>query len=167
MTSTDDIIAMILDSEGAEYTDDPDDRGGPTKFGITQGRLSDYRGHDCSPDDVRDLTVEEATQIYDSEYIVKPGFLKITNDALRAFLVDWGVNSGTGTAIKAVQRRTGCAADGALGPRTAAAINAADASALLGQLIDDREAFYRSIVARDPSQRRFLAGWLARNNRFR
>ena len=37
---------------------------------------------------------------------------------------------------------------------------------LLAALIEERRNFYHAIVARDPSQRAFLDGWLARLSEF-
>ena len=167
----DDIIDEILANEGSEYTDDPGDRGGPTKFGITLATLSEVRGQSqsqsCTADDVKALTESEARAIYRARYIEQPGFGKITDDHLRAFLADWGVNSGPATAIKALQRCIGAEADGILGPLTIFRANNYSPSTVLAHLIDARADFYRAVVAHHPEDARFLAGWLNRNDRFR
>ena len=38
-----DVIADVLRREGSKFTDDPHDRGGPTRFGITVKALCEYR----------------------------------------------------------------------------------------------------------------------------
>jgi len=55
-----DFIPFVLDHEGGTYENDPDDPGGPTKWGI------DHRSH---PDvDIKNLTKDEAVKIYFESY---------------------------------------------------------------------------------------------------
>ena len=164
----DDTISGIISREGSTYTNDPTDRGGPTKFGITIHTLGDYRHDDAvTAEDIMARTETEARAIYQSMYVERPGFTQIKSDNLRAFMVDWGVNSGPSTPIKAAQKRLGITPDGILGPLTAYKINAAIAHSLYDALINDRADFYHAIVQHDPSQQRFLNGWLARTTEFR
>ena len=166
--TTDDIIDAILKREGSTYTNDPIDRGGPTKFGITLRTLAEYHHDDsCTADEVENLTEAEARAIYRELYIDRPGFMLLTGDALRAFLVDFAVNSGARAAVKHLQRRLMIKDDGILGPYTAQKANAANQAVLLAALIGDREQFYRDIVSAKPDQARFLTGWLNRNNSFK
>lgn len=162
-----DIISDIIRREGARFTNDPVDRGGPTKYGITLVALSDYRGHPCTPADVACLSEGEAREIYRTQYVKRPKFDQIANANLRALVVDWGVTSHPRTSAKALQRAVGVTADGSIGPITLAAVNSADPRALFGAVLSAREAFYRSIVDRDPTQSRFLNGWLNRCAEFR
>ena len=164
----DDIIDGIIRREGSTYTNDPADPGGPTKYGITLATLRNYHHDDAvTADEVKALTESEARAIYRSLYIEIPGFGRIKCDNLRAFLVDWGVNSGPRTAIKALQSRLGLQVDGILGTLTAYKANAVAQPGLYDALINDRADFYAAIVAHDPEQAKFLHGWLARNNEFR
>jgi lysozyme family protein len=50
------------------------------------------------------------------------------------------------------------AIDGIIGPKTIAAAQSVSA----GKVIDQREAFLRRIVVRDPSQQVFVKGWMSR-----
>lgn len=162
-----DIISDIIRREGKRFTNDPLDRGGPTKYGITITTLSDYREPPCTPADVACLSEGEAMEIYRAQYIRRPRFDKINDPRLRALVIDWGVNSGPKTAAKALQRAAGVYPDGALGPVSLTAVNGGDASVLFDAVLSAREAFYRSIVSRDPTQSRFLNGWLNRCAEFR
>ena len=66
----------------------------------------------------------------------RPVFNLITDGQIRAFMVDWGVNSGTGTAIRQLQAiLPDCVVDGILGPNTAKLVNDSDPTQLLNQLI--------------------------------
>lgn len=78
-------------------------------------------------------------------------------------IYDWEVNSGEGAPAKASQRIVGVTVDGDIGPKTVAAINAYDPEKFIEQFKAAREAFYRRIVANDPSQEQFLDEWLERN----
>lgn len=166
--TTDDIIDGIIRREGSTYTNRKNDRGGPTRFGVTLATLRDYHHDDAvTAEEVEHLTEAEARAIYKTMYVERPGFDRIATDALRAFLVDWGVTSGPRTAIKHLQRLLGVAEDGILGPYTVRKANAADQRSLYVALIDDRDAFVKAIVAHDASQEENLNGWLNRNHSFR
>ena len=67
------------------------------------------------------------------------------------------------TAVRRVQRIVGAQPDGIIGPKSIAAINIAG-EGLAQDIYDDRHRFYEEIVARRPSQRKFLRGWLNRLN---
>lgn len=116
------IIDEILQREGSIYTDRPSDRGGPTKFGIT---LATLRRHQpgATAGDVQNLSEDQARAIYETDYIVEPGFDRIPSP-LRELLIDFGVTSGPATAIKALQVAVGAEPDGIIGPKTLALLDA-------------------------------------------
>ena len=58
----------------------------------------------------------------------------------------------------------GVQADGIVGPKTLQAVNNADSRTLFDTIKAEREAFLYRIVERDPSQKRFIKGWLNRLN---
>ena len=76
------------------------------------------------------------------------------------------VNVGVGQAAKFLQRALGCKDDGAIGPRTLAALRGAlengFANAIAERLVEQREPFYRRLTSNEASQQRFLEGWLNR-----
>ena len=88
------VIQDIIKREGG-YVDHPNDKGGPTKYGITLKTLAAWRGEVLTgSDDVKALTKEEATRIYREEYSLKPRFSLIENRSLRNLLIDSGVQHG-------------------------------------------------------------------------
>ncbi len=159
----DQIIDDIIQREGG-FTNDPSDKGGATKFGITAATLGSFRGYTlpASAEEVRQMSVSTAREIYRERYIRKPRFHLITDDGLRAQLVDDGVMSGPVAAITSLQLALGVKPDGLLGPVTAAAANAADPATLQRDLAVARALRLARIVQRDPSQSRFIVGWLTR-----
>lgn len=99
-------INAILEREGSIYTDNPNDPGGPTKYGITLATLSAWRKHECSAVDVMNLFHAEAFDIYLDRYFIKPGFSKVVplSGDLAAELTDTGVNCGPAVAAIFLQR---------------------------------------------------------------
>lgn len=160
MDAVDEQISEIIAREGG-YVDHPADRGGPTNFGITQETLSSWRGQRVSASDVQSMTEAEARRIYRKLYFdVYPG---VIDAKVLRFLVDYGVNSGTGRAIKALQTVIGTVPDGAWGPMSKAALAAVpDQSKLYWPLVCERLDFYLRIIGRDPSQAAFATGWANR-----
>lgn len=155
------IIDAILIREGG-FVDHEADKGGPTKYGITQGTLASWRGRQTSAADVQNLTQKEARDIYREEYIVRPGFLSIESEAVRALTVDCAVNHGVKNAVTLLQKAARVFPDGIFGPNTKAAVNRMTAAPLYRRLCAERAKFYGAIVTKNPSQAVFAAGWMNR-----
>lgn len=132
-----DIISNIIAIEGSEYTDDPDDPGGPTKYGVTQAALSEYLGRPAAIIEVQNLSEADARGLYYERYVARPGFGKVAqlSVSIARELVDTGVNLGQAIAAMFLQRvlnafnRGGAdysdiAVDGECGGKTLAAFKA-------------------------------------------
>ena len=128
-------IEKVLAAEG-DYSDHPDDKGGKTRYGITEAvaRQAGYRG------DMRELPLDLAKRIYRFEYweVVKADELPA---GIRWVMFDAAVNSGVGQSIKWLQRALGVVDDGIIGPKTLAAANAQNADALRARLLAQRLRF--------------------------
>jgi lysozyme family protein len=111
-------ISLVLKEEGG-YTNNPADPGGPTNFGITIGDAKHYLEPNADANYMKHMTVEQAIGIYGPKY-----WDKVLGDQLPAgldyTLMDYGVNSGVGRAIKVIQRVVGVTDDGVFGPATLA-----------------------------------------------
>lgn len=158
-------LPFILRWEGG-FVDDPDDRGGRTNKGVTQGVYQAWRADQGLPaQDVRRINDQEVAAIYYERY-----WLTAKCDALRSKLdlaaFDTAVNMGPNRAIKILQEAVGCTADGVFGPATRAACESCDAGEAMINYCDVREGFYRTL-ARRPGQDKFLKGWLNRLNALR
>jgi len=152
------LISTTAQKRAVGYVNDPLDHGGETKFGIAKN---------SSPElDITNLTWEEAKEIYYHRYWLAgacdqlPGPVGILH-------FDGGVNHGIGRAAKFLQRAVGVTDDGIIGPGTLLHVHAFDPIDLCRSICDQREKFYRDIVARKPDQKRFLNGWLRRINEMR
>ncbi len=174
MPDLDSMIDDILRREGG-FVDHPADRGGPTKYGITQATLSRYIGRAALRSEVEGLSEEIAREIYTRNYYIAPRIDRLP-EPIRAFVFDCAVNHGPRQAIRFVQRVCNAAGrtpplsvDGAMGPNTRRGAEWAQAEmgeVFLRALIEERRNFYRRIVELRPSQRVFLAGWMNRADEF-
>ncbi len=172
----DQLIEDVIDREG-DYVNHPADRGGPTRWGITEA-VARRQGY---MDDMRHLPQSDAAAIYKRLYWIAPAFERIAEAApkLAAELFDTGINMGTGTATGFLQRalnalnRNGCdyadlAVDRRIGPATLLALHAffrrrgeAGESVLLKAVEALQGAHYVRLAETRPSQEAFLYGWIA------
>jgi lysozyme family protein len=175
MTALERGLAIIKEHEGG-YSNDPNDPGGPTNFGISlrflreSGNLLADVDHDGDIDaaDIKGLTWELAAALFTSEFWSEYGYERLPADiAIKTF--DLSVNMGPVQAHKILQRA--CRAcgydikdDGALGPITvAAARNILPATVLLAAMRSEAAGFYRLLVSKNVLLGVFINGWLARS----
>ncbi len=168
------LINDIIAKEGG-YVDHPLDRGGPTNFGITQSVLEQYMGHKITEEEVRNLDVNTAKEIYKIYYYMAPHIDRLP-DLIQPVIFDMAVNHGPKRAIKLLQNlinRTHIAyvdVDGENGIETQEA--AREVYDYMGEnfinaLVDERINFYHIIISNNQSQSAFLNGWLKRAESFR
>lgn len=142
---------MILKNEGG-YVNDPNDPGGETNFGICKRSYPNV--------DIKNLTKDGAKAIYKKDYWDKVNGDQINDQNLATSVFDFAVNAGVGTAIKQVQKMLNVTADGVLGPKTMAALNAS--SGLSKSFAKSRVRYYIDIVKSKPTQIEFLTSWMNR-----
>lgn len=101
------IIDGVIQREGG-FVDHPEDKGGPTKFGINAETLGNWRGYGrvATREEVMALEVWEARAIYKARYVLQPGFTaeNVAYEPLRNQLIDFGVNSDPRRAVRWLQR---------------------------------------------------------------
>ncbi len=148
------------ENEGS-YVDNPADPGGPTNFGITLAGLSGWRGHPCSAEDIRLLTLPEARDIYQANYWATVAGAKLPA-GLDLMVFDFGVNHGPGSAVKMLQRLLSVVQDGVPGLETVkhAACQGIVLRARIAALASSQQAFYASL-----KNQTFGKGWAARTTR--
>ena len=140
------------------YVNDPADAGGETKFGISKRANPTVN--------IRSLTWAGAKDIYYHSYWI-PGKCDRLSAPIALIHFDGCVNHGVGTAAKHLQAALGVTADGDIGPKTLTAARTADYTHVCNSIADQRVEFYKRIVARNPSQSRFIKGWLRRISELR
>lgn len=98
---TDKIISDVIKAEGG-YVNHPNDRGGPTMYGVTQAvaRANGYQG------DMMDMPIGIARSIYERRYITEPRFDQVStiSEPIGSELIDTGVNMGPARAAEMLQR---------------------------------------------------------------
>lgn len=172
----DDLIDAVIDREGG-YVHHPADRGGATRFGITEAvaRAHGYTG------DMRHFARPAAVAIYRRRYWTQPAFDRVAERAaaLAAELFDTGVNMGPAVAAGFLQRALNALnrgardypdmlLDGRVGVATLAALDAFLATRGDGGetvLVKAVEALqgerYLTLAENRPANEAFLYGWLA------
>lgn len=174
-TTIDKIIDDVIKAEGG-YSNDPDDAGGETMYGITVAvaRANGYAGP------MRNMPLSVARTIYRKRYVTEPKFDKVAeiDEQIGAELVDTGVNMGPHRAAEFLQRwlngfnDTGSRyqalfVDGRVGNLTLDALS----KFLRWRGLDGRKALFRGlngvqaaryleITEARPTQRKFLFGWV-------
>lgn len=170
--NVEDRISALIRREGG-FVNNPADAGGPTKFGVTQRKLSEALGRPASLEDVRQLTEEQARAIYRADFAAAG--LDVAPEDVQELLLDIHANHGPGNFTRIVQRAVGVKVDGVFGPKTRAALTAADGRRLYRELCAARLEFTGRIITgnlkdddRDgiPDHTEFAAGWLNRQAEF-
>lgn len=169
------IIDDIISREGG-YSNHPSDTGGATMYGITEkvARQYGYQG------EMKNLPRQVAEKIYMDIYWIKPGWDKVAmlSVSIAGELCDTGVNMGTGTAGKFLQRALNALnaggeyysdllIDGRVGETTIAALHAyltrrksGGESVLLKALNCLQGERYISLCEDRVQNEDFLYGWL-------
>ncbi len=155
------VVQSIIDLEGG-YVHHPDDRGGPTKYGVTIDTLSAFRGYGVTPEQVADLTREEAADIYAMRYVYGPGLDAISDPALFEAVVDGAVHSGPKRSIKWLQEALRITADGIIGPVTRDNLIHCRSRLVRARYLAARLRFLGALITEDRSQAAFAKGWLSR-----
>lgn len=174
MLTVDQLIDQVIQREGG-FSDHPADRGGPTKYGITQRTLSQWIGKPASKEQIKNLTRRKAEEIYTDLFFTRPGIFKLP-DPLLPIVFDSAVNHGPARAVRMLQEVindlgfSSIDEDGLIGPDTIDATRQAlakiDENWLIAAYVEQRRLFYKEIVERDPSQQVFLRGWMNRIREF-
>jgi lysozyme family protein len=137
------VMREIFHHEGG-YVDHPADPGGATNRGVTFAVLQSWRGKPITKQDVKDLTEEEAMDIYRMNYW-RPTKCDQLPAGVDLVMMDGSVNSGIGRAPKWIQLAVGVEPDGKIGPMTIAAINNADPIKVIDTALDARLNFLQRL----------------------
>lgn len=168
------VIQDIIQREGG-FVNNPLDRGGPTKYGITLTTLQDWRERYTTEQDVQELTRDEAENIYLKKYYLAPSLGSLP-ETLQPQVLDTAVNSGPVRAVKLLQETVNVlrlgqiAVDGRIGPVTKR--KARQLVQIWGPLSNDALADRRILYLVNSAIRRvanltFLRGWICRALEFK
>ena len=173
----DELIEEVIGREGG-FSDHPADRGGPTRWGVTEAvaRAHGYGGA------MRDFPREEAVAIYRRIYWLRPAFDRVAelSPAIAEELFDTGVNMGPPVAARFLQRALNAlnrgatdypdiVVDGRIGDRTTGALQGfldrrggAGEAVLLKAIEALQGERYIRLAEQRPGNEAFLYGWLAK-----
>lgn len=150
----------ILKSEGG-YVWDKDDAGGETNLGVTKQAWSEYLKRPIKDGEMKALTADTVKPFYKKMYWDKLCCDDLPKGVDYA-VFDFGVNAGTGRASKFLQQAVGAVPDGSIGQATLGKVKAMNPAALLKAFSDQKTSFYKTIVQNNPTQQKFLNGWMNR-----
>jgi len=150
----------VIQSEGG-YVNDPADAGGETNLGVTAGAWGAYLGRPINSGEMQALTKDTVKPFYRQMY-----WDKVKGDDLPAgvdyAVFDFAVNAGISRAAKFLQRSVGAVDDGVIGNGTLGKVAVTNKQRLLAAFADQKQRFYNGLALSNPSQQKFLKGWLAR-----
>lgn len=161
----------ILPNEGG-YANMSYDKGGETYAGIARNYHSYWTGWSYIDSLTKPIKTNSKFSQLDNQ--VKEFYLALWNKNLIGsinsqpvanLLFDYIVHSSS-HAIKAIQRIVGVKDDGVMGILTLKAINNANENFVYKKLLEERESWFNYLVQKDPTQSKFLSGWLYRLQKF-
>jgi len=155
------VLDDIIRREGG-YVDHPQDKGGPTNYGVTQRTLSKWRGEKVTPEDVKKLTPGEAKRIYWNMYMKQFSFA-LNDQRVVDLISDSSVHHGPERTMRWLQRSLGVEADGRAGPQTIDAYRSADPSKVYERMFQQRKQLLDKLGQKQPV---FNAGWQKRLEEF-
>lgn len=139
----DECFRLMLVHEGG-YSNDSRDPGGMTNLGVTAKNWADYTGKPATEAIMRSLKPENVKAFYKARY-----WDKVNGDELPSgvdyAVFDFAVNSGPGRAIKTLQNCVNVVADGVIGPKTMAAIEAENPRTIVQDVCQARLDFLQSL----------------------
>tara|TARA_B100000315_G_C14390336_1_gene501626 strand:- start:197 stop:676 length:480 start_codon:yes stop_codon:yes gene_type:complete len=147
-------VNEVIKKEGG-FVDDPLDKGGETKYGISKRQYPHL--------DIRNLTKDDAKKIYYDDYW-KQGKVSQVPELLRHVYFDMCVNFGIRGAVRVLQEaannknKRDIKVDGLFGPNTRKAIQKIEPD----RLRSFRVLKFAKIVLKDRGQSRFWYGWFRR-----
>ena len=147
------------------FANDPNDNGGATMVGITIGTYRSYcryKGWTTpSVQDLKNMPYKVWRDIVYTMYWNKWKADTIIDQKVANMVVDWVWHSGAAT-IKKVQALLGVTQDGIVGPKTVAALN--NVENINSKIYQSRKAYFEAIIKKNPSQKKWLNGWMNRLN---
>jgi lysozyme family protein len=154
-------LDLVLKSEGG-YVNHPSDPGGRTNLGVTQATWEEWVGHPVSENDMKALTVDKVSPMYEMKYW-RTSYCEKLPQGLNLLVFSMAVNSGSGRAVKLLQKCLGLVEDGIIGSRTMAKIQECSPIDLVEKYSATRKAFYEGLKLFPI----FGSGWVNRVNKER
>lgn len=134
------------------------DSGGWTKYGIAYNY---NKKHFKDLEDFEEMSYERACEITFDNYAQPLHLILLPRDS-QAMLFDMAFNLGVKRAVILTQRALNIKDDGIIGKQTKEALKGLNQT----DLYEQRVKYYNTIVENNPTQEKFLKGWLNRAKYF-
>lgn len=183
-------LERTLKLEGG-YTNNPNDVGGETIFGIARNKNPDWKGWALVDNTKQYCTETEGSKewaqelvdnckqnpeitkfkydFYEKNFWDKAKLSEIKHQNIAEAIFDACVNHGVSGGVKIAQRVLNLEVDGIMGEKTITAINKLynkDIARFLEKLVAKRIETYELRVAKNPKLAIFLEGWRSRARKF-
>ena len=158
---------MFNEARKTGYGNDPADLGGATMCGVILSTYKTYCKNKGLP--TPDIAALKAIPYEQWREIAKGMFWdkwqgdKIASQSVANILVDWVWASGK-YGITLPQKLLGVTADGIVGAKTLAALNAREPRSLFAQIRQARVNYIERICESRPANKKFKKGWMNRLN---
>lgn len=151
-------LQAVLKHEGG-FSNHSADPGGMTNLGCTKAVWEEHCGHPVDEKAMRALTPADVAPLYKRKYWDKVQGDELPN-GVDYVVFDCAINSGPGRAAKMLQACVGVEPDGGIGPKTLAAVRAANPQQLVKDYAKRRLSFMMDL----PTWGTFGKGWTRRVN---
>lgn len=178
------ILEETLLNEGG-FSDDPEDNGGMTLFGIARSKNPQWagwrevdqilkvNGWNSKNKSNWPLIAKACKKISDVESFYRTNYWNLIKgenifaNSIAQTIFDYGVNTGIGTAIKNVQRTLKIVDDGVFGPKTLGTLNKFIMTESLYKWSEEftlrKLVRYVKIVTNESENIKFIFGWTSRS----
>lgn len=170
MTNLDVAFYYLLGDEGRKYTNDPNDKGGPTRYGITKKTYEEFFGKLVDDSEIEDMTEDVAKKIYATNYWHKLGCDRLLSLPIAIALFDTGVLYGVNRAAKLAQRALSfCGApiriDGQIGDQSVQHLNQVKDPLFIRTFREQILQRINEVIEEVPSDEEYRHGWTNRADR--
>ena len=170
MAKVEELAPIIFKWEGG-WADVKEDKGGKTNMGVTLVTWKSC-GYDKNGDglidseDLKIINKQDVIDLLKKHYWDRWQADSIHSQSLANILVDWVWASGK-WGIVIPQRIMNVEPDGIVGKVTLATLNSVNPQVFFQLIKEERIKFCQDICKKDPSQQKFLKGWINRINDFK
>lgn len=166
MADFDKAFAYLTPLEGG-YANDPADRGGATKYGISLRFYRENVDQYATEEDIQALDLVTAKNLYQDFFWDPLGLDRLDSQPVANRVFALAVHAGLRPAVRVLQRALNHSdwkleTDGILGPRTLNAANATEDNPLVQDLRLETYEFYQEILRHRTRLEKFRLGWSRR-----
>jgi lysozyme family protein len=171
MSVYDSAFDYLIGNEGSTFSNDPNDSGGPTKFGVTLREYAHFTQKSITVSDMENLTREEAKEFFLWAFWKPISGDEIKSPVIATCLFDSAVLYGQSTAVIMAQKvikdlcQVPLKLDGIVGDMTLGLLNSLKPASFISQYHGYISQRIDSVIANFPNDQVFKKGWMNRADR--